>query len=109
MSITKRQVGELLTLASVLDKREVNNPTVNLWHEIIGHYNWDQVHAAFLAHVRNSRFPVQPADIVHEIRAAHERHIEVYGLHPKPPEGTRWAVDAIMNDPEYDDPKAIEA
>ena len=93
--MTKKQVGEILTMASVIDGFVVTVEMVNLWHMVIGKYEAEAVHAALIAHLGESSYPVKPADIVQQMKVATIRRREVHGIHPKAPEGKRWAVDVM--------------
>jgi len=97
--MNKVEITRLLAIASVLDARTVTDPTVNLWHELIGHLDYSVAHAALLEHMRESTFPVKPADIIRGARVALFRHQEIYGIHPAPPEGKQWAADVIDSSP----------
>ena len=45
----------------------------------------------------------EPGHIVQQIALARARHREIYGIHPEPPAGKRWAISAI------DDPLELES
>jgi hypothetical protein len=61
--VTKEEVAKLLALASTIDKRKVDIPTVNGWFEVIGHLPYEASVSAMWAHFRNSTDYLLPAHI----------------------------------------------
>ncbi|RFA14577.1 hypothetical protein B7R22_05430 [Subtercola boreus] len=92
-------VMELLTVAAIVNDREVPDALVQAWLPIVGKYTRQQGLDALRSHMTESPFFPKPSDIVHQVRVAVQHRREVEGLHPAPPAGTRWAADVIENDP----------
>ncbi|WP_378144796.1 hypothetical protein ACFJGV_15065 [Cnuibacter sp. UC19_7] len=88
----------------------MTNLTVQAWHGVLERYSFEEAKTALHAALREVPYNIRPAHIVEQIRSARARHTEIYGIHPPAPEGKRWAVDVIENDPELDLPqKATES
>lgn len=62
--MNKVECSELLTLASVVDSRIVATETVNVWHEAIGHVDYDVAKAALTLHRQESTEYLMPAHII---------------------------------------------
>jgi len=89
------EVGELLTVAALLERREITVEEVRVWHSLIGHMDMSVARQALQAHLQESPYPPKPADLLNRAKVARERHRERHGIHPAPPAGQRWAVDVI--------------
>lgn len=94
--MTPQEMWQLLTLASRVDSRRVTDSMVAAWLEILPGITFKQAHEAIIEHRR--RHPgvyLEPGHVWQQVGAAKARHREIYGMHPAPPAGQRWAVDAI--------------
>jgi hypothetical protein len=89
------EVHQLLVEASAIDNRRVTKLTVQAWIPVVGKYPYDLALQAMREHFANSTEYLMPAHIVRGVRRLlAERPV-------RPPEGKRWAVDAIESDPLY--------
>lgn len=95
------EVMEILTIASVVHEKEIDDPLLNVWVSIIGKYTLEDGVAAMKAHLSVSPFFPKPSEIVDQVKAGVQQRREVHGLHPAPPEGKRWAADVIERDPRF--------
>ena len=60
----KSQTAELLTIAAAVDPIAVTRLTVEAWHEVIGHLEYDAAREALREHRRTSAEGVRPAHIL---------------------------------------------
>lgn len=61
----KLELSKLLIAASVIDHRNVEPETVDMWHEVIGHLQVEYAFAAVIEHFRESTDYLKPAHINH--------------------------------------------
>ena len=101
--MNKAEIAQLLTIAAAIDPIALTEITVEAWHDAMGHLDVDDALMGLRLHRQSSAESVKPAHILGELRKARARHREIYGIHPEPPAGKRWAVDAI------DDPLELES
>jgi hypothetical protein len=99
--VNAADVMEILTIASVTNEKEIDDALVNVWLQVVGTYSKQQGLDALYAHTKESPFFPKPSDIVKQVRLAVQQRREVYGLHPAPPAGKRWAADVIEHDPRF--------
>ena len=66
--MTHEEVAKLLTLASTIDKRKVDIPTVNGWFEVIGHLPYEPAVRAMWAHFRNTTDYLLPGHITKALK-----------------------------------------
>ncbi|WP_290809189.1 hypothetical protein [Herbiconiux sp.] len=100
--MNEKETRALLTQLSAIDNRVVTDLAVAVWNRVLARFDWDtEVLPALDGAIESARFDIRPADIVDQIKIGRARRRELHGLHPTPPPGRRWAVDAIENDPEY--------
>lgn len=67
--MTREEVAKLLALASTIDKRKVDIPTVNGWFEVVGHVPYEPAVKAMWAHFRNSTDYLLPGHITKALKA----------------------------------------
>jgi hypothetical protein len=97
----KRETEQLLIQASAIDSRRVIEPVVIAWQAILADITYADAQRALVQHRRDHpSVYLEPGHIVQQVRIARQRHQEVYGIHPPPPLGQRWAVQAIEDMPD---------
>ena len=69
--MNKTEIGQLLTLAALVDNRTVTPEAGVMWHEIIGHLSYDAAVAALKDHYAETSEWIMPAHIANRVRAAH--------------------------------------
>lgn len=70
------ETAKLLTVASMIDNRKVEDETVIAWHRAIGHLGFEAAQAAVLTHFGESTeylLPGHVSDIVRRMRTMAER------------------------------------
>lgn len=60
----KSQTAELLTIAAAVDPIPVTKLTVEAWHEVIGHIDYEAAREALRQHRRASSETVRPIHIL---------------------------------------------
>lgn len=61
--MTPSQVAELLSVAAAFDQRTIGEFDIGAWHAAIGDLDFDDARASLVAHYRDRRDRVMPADI----------------------------------------------
>ena len=105
----KRETEQLLIQASAIDSRRVVEPAVIAWQAILSDITYADAQRALVQHRRDQPgVYLEPGHIVQQVRIARQRHREVHGIHPPPPPGQRWAVQAIEGMPnDLSDARAV--
>lgn len=68
--MNRQQVAQLLTLASLIDNRTVTDEACLMWHEVIGHLDYDLAVDALQAHYAGSTAWLLPAHLTGYVRAS---------------------------------------
>lgn len=101
----KSEVAQLLAKAALIDNRKVDAATVEAWHEVIGHVDYNVALLALTLHRRTSSEYLMPAHIISNLRKARDQ-IAIESSRqraldpPKPAPRTKmpeWFRDAIAN------------
>jgi hypothetical protein len=66
--MNRRQVGELLALAALVDNRAVTDEAGLMWHRLIGHLDYELAVEALQAHYAESTEWLLPAHITARVR-----------------------------------------
>ena len=69
--MNKQEIGQLLTLAALVDNRTETAEACLMWHEIIGHLDYQQAVDAMREHYRETTDWLMPAHVIQRVRAAH--------------------------------------
>jgi hypothetical protein len=69
----KSEVAQLLAKAALIDNRKIDAATVETWHELIGHVDYDTAMAALTIHRRTSSEYLLPSHIIANLRKAREK------------------------------------
>ncbi|QWY79703.1 hypothetical protein PP637_gp75 [Arthrobacter phage Persistence] len=101
----KSEVAQLLAKAALIDNRKIDAATVEAWHEVIGHVDYDVAMAALTIHRRASSEYLMPAHIIANLRKARDmRAVEASRQRaldpPKPQPRTKmpeWFREALAN------------
>lgn len=101
----KSETAQLLGKAALIDNRTVDAATVEAWHEVIGHIDYDVALAALTIHRRTSSDYLVPAHITANLRKAREqRALETSRMRaldpPKPQPRTKmpaWFREALAS------------
>ena len=101
----KSETAQLLGKAALIDNRKVDAATVEAWHEIIGHIDYQTALAALTIHRANSAEYLQPAHIIANIsKARNQRALEASRNRaldpPRPSPRTKmpeWFREALAN------------
>jgi hypothetical protein len=101
----KSEVAQLLAKAALIDNRKIDAATVEAWHEVIGHVDYDVALLALTIHRRTSSEYLMPAHIIANLRKARDQQsVEANRKRaldpPKPAARTKvpeWFRDAIAN------------
>jgi len=92
----KREAEKLMILASAIDSRKITDAAVTVWQMVLADVNYSDAEVAYINHRRNEPgVYLEPGHILQQIKMAHEKRRELYGIHPKAPEGKQWAVDVM--------------
>lgn len=67
--MNKQEIGQLLTLAALVDNRTVTAEACLMWHEIIGHLDYQQAVMAMQEHYRETTDWLMPAHVIRRVRA----------------------------------------
>lgn len=59
----KSEVAKILAFAQGADRRQINELSVEVWHELIGELPYDRAMDAVRGHYREESRPIYPADI----------------------------------------------
>lgn len=70
--MNKVEIARLLTIASMIDNRTVGPETVEEWHRVIGHLEFDPAREAVEAHFRESTTYLLPAHVTGHVRRVRE-------------------------------------
>ena len=76
--MTPTEAAALLTVCSGLDNRKPTAEAAQLWAEILGDLPLADCRAAVVAHYRESREWLMPADIVRLVRAGRRQRVEAF-------------------------------
>lgn len=71
--MNKQEIGQLLTMAALVDNRTVTTEACLMWHEVIGHLNYEDSLAAVKAHFRESDEWLMPRHVVSRVRLVRAR------------------------------------
>lgn len=101
----RSEVAKILAKAALIDNRKIDRETIEAWHEVLGHVEYDVAMAALTIHRRTSSEYLMPAHITANLRKAREaRAVEASRLRaldpPKPQPRTKmpeWFREAIAN------------
>jgi hypothetical protein len=94
--VNYNETEELLIRASAIDNRNVTEITVTGWQQVLHDVSFENGVAGLIAHRRDRPgVYVEPGHILGQVKIAVAKRREIYGLHPKPPAGLRWAANAI--------------
>lgn len=69
----KSETAKILAKAALIDNRRIDRETVEAWHEVIGHVDYDVAMAALTIHRRTSSEYLLPAHIIANLRKAREQ------------------------------------
>ena len=95
-----RETEQLLILASAIDSRRVTNVMVSAWQAVLADVAYTDAEVALVAHRRaQPGVYLEPGHIVQQAKIERFLRRERDGIHPPPPPGKRWAVDAIESTP----------
>lgn len=67
--MNRQQVAQVLTLASLVDNRSVTDESARMWHDVIGHVDYEVAVEAIRAHFAESTAWLLPAHITQYARA----------------------------------------
>lgn len=101
----KSETAQLLGKAALIDNRKVDAATVEAWHEIIGHIDYQTAMAALTIHRGSSPDYLQPAHIIAKLaKARNQRALEAGRSRaldpPRPSPRTKmpeWFREALAN------------
>lgn len=74
--MTPEETGAILALCASYDARTVGKADVLAWHHAIGDLPYDDARAAVLAHYRDRRDRIMPADVRHRVKTIREERIK---------------------------------
>lgn len=101
----KSETAKILAKAALIDNRKIDRETVEAWHEVIGHVEFNIAMAALTIHRRTSPDYLMPSHIIQNLRKAREQWA-VEGSRqraldpPKPQPRTKmpaWFREAVAN------------
>lgn len=72
----KSQTARLLGKAALVDNRTIDQMTIEAWHEIVGHLDYDDALAALLKHRTESTDYLMPAHIVAGVKAIRKQRAD---------------------------------
>lgn len=84
MTMTKRQVSDLLNLIVSVDGRRMNEHTPAAWQGILGDLGFEDCRDAILAHYQDSTDWLTPAHIRKRVKAVRQRRINQVGENINP-------------------------
>jgi hypothetical protein len=84
--MTIDEVVDLLTTAAAYDRRTVGEADAIAWHAAIGDLPFEDSRAAVVAHYRESREWLMPADVRQRVKEARRERILDAGIPAPPPE-----------------------
>lgn len=67
--MNKKEIGQLLTMAALVDNRTVTPEACLMWHDIIGYLSYDAAVAAMKEHYAETSEWIMPAHIANRVRA----------------------------------------
>jgi len=67
--MNRQEVAQVLTLASLIDNRSITDEACRMWHDVIGHVDYDVAVEALRAHYTESTAWLLPAHITGYARA----------------------------------------
>jgi hypothetical protein len=70
--VNKVEVARLLTIASMIDNRTVAPETVEEWHRVAGHLDFEAAREGVEQHFRESTSYLLPAHVIAQARRAKE-------------------------------------
>lgn len=82
--MTLEETVDLLTAAAAFDRRTVGKADAVAWHAVLGDLDFQDAQAAVIAHYRDSREWIMPADVRTRVKAMRRDRLE-RGLIPAPP------------------------
>lgn len=95
----KSQTAKLLGKAALVDNRTVDQLTIEAWHEVIGHLDYDDAMTALTEHRRTSTDYLQPAHIVAGVakvrRARADRGTAAEGVPDADPDDVAGYLEAL--------------
>lgn len=100
--MNQQDAFKLLTRASAIDNRKVTDLAAAVWSDTLPDMAYDEAKGLMDEFRReNPDVYLAPGHLVKQKKIRLTREREIRGLHPAPPPGKRWAVDAIEHDPQY--------
>ena len=84
--MTPDETVDLLTLVQSYDRRTVGEADVAAWHLAIGDQPYADAQNAVIAHYRESREWIMPADIRQRVREIRQGRLDITPVPPAPPE-----------------------
>ena len=92
--MNKLELAQLLTIASAIDNRTVSPETVEVWHPIVAHIEFDIAVEAVQLHFKESDKYLLPAHVVAGARRVQERRLrDARRLQPRAVEGNRITLN----------------
>lgn len=109
------ETGNLIALMALYDNRKTGDAEIVAWLKTIGDLRYADCEAAVVAHYRESRERVMPADVRTRVEAIRRQRIEDAEI-PAPPEELRfepekyraWLREVTRRIADGEDPAAIE-
>jgi hypothetical protein len=84
--LTPEQTVDLLTLVQSFDRRTVGEADVTAWHLAVGDLPFADSQEAVIAHYRDSREWLMPADIRHRVKETRQERLNITPVPPAPPD-----------------------
>lgn len=95
--MNRQEVGQLLTLAALVDNRSVTNEACLMWHSIVGHLDYERAVEAMRAHYAESSEWLLPVHVITRVKRSRLAVLpstmspavdECSGSHRRLPDGT---------------------
>lgn len=97
--MTRSQTARLLAKAQLIDNRTVDEMTVEAWHEIVGHLDYDDAMEALTEHRRTSTLYLQPAHIIEGVKRLRRARVDLgtaaEGIPDADPDDTTAYLEAL--------------
>lgn len=82
----KPEIAKLLNMIAIVDHRKITEDTVNVWHEILGHLNYEVAKIALNRARRDGRVEyLEPRHIIAWQREAQADYERKHGYEERPP------------------------